>query len=137
MIDSLEIPKQNWANFLQLLNRQALDRSVRLEVINRELGDQEMATMLPLREIDFETKGSARGALLVTVGSDSGELTHRIDTPTRLYIAHNQLGDLIEMLEIEDAAGGRTIIYFENLPALPEETTHQWREATQQQSRTV
>ena len=70
MIDSLEIPKQNWANFLQLLNRQALDRSVRLEVINRELGDQEMATMLPLREIDFETKGSARGALLVTVGSD-------------------------------------------------------------------
>jgi hypothetical protein len=124
MIHELEIPKPNWTNFLNTLNRQAADRPVRLEVIERELGDQEMADLQPLREIDFETKGSARGALLITVGSDRGELTHRIDRPTRFYIAHTQTGET-ESLAIQDESGGETVVYFENLPALPKEATGQ------------
>jgi hypothetical protein len=120
-IHDLEIPKQNWPSFLQVLNHYAESRPVRLEVINRELGDQEMADKQPLREIDFETKGSARGALIVAVGTDSEPLFHKIDMPTRLFIAHNELGTLLETLAILDSTGGETIIYFEELPALPEQ----------------
>ncbi|HXN41149.1 MAG TPA: DUF5335 family protein [Myxococcaceae bacterium] len=120
-IHDLEIPKQNWVTFLRTLNQLAQSRPVRLEVINRELGDQEMVNKEPLREIDFETKGTARGALIVAVGDDSEPLFHRIDVPTRLFIAHNELGTLLETLAIQDSMGGETIIYFEELPALPEQ----------------
>jgi len=121
-IHSIEVPKQSWASFLQVLNRLAQDRPVRLEVINRELGDQEMASKLPLVAIDFETKGSERGDVLVTVMSDDGPLTHRIEKPTQFYIAHNETGELLQTLAVLEAAGGETIIYFEELPALPEQT---------------
>ncbi len=121
-IHSIEVPKQSWTSFLLALNRLAEDRPVRLEVINRELGDQEMATKLPLLAIDFETKGSERGDVLVTMMSDDGPLTHRIEKPTQFYIAHNETGELMQTLAILDATGGETIIYFEDLPALPEQT---------------
>lgn len=124
-IHDLEIPKQNWVSFLRDLNKLAQSRPVRLEVINRELGDQDMADMQPLREIDFETKGSERGALIVAVGDDSDSLFHRIDDPTRFFIAHNELGTLLDTLAIQDSMGGETIIYFEELPALPEQVPEQ------------
>jgi hypothetical protein len=84
-----------------------------------------MADKQPLREIDFETKGTARGSLIVAVGTDSEPLFHKIDLPTRLFIAHNELGTLLETLAIQDAAGGETIIYFEELPALPEQISEE------------
>jgi hypothetical protein len=117
MIRSIDIPKENWINFLQMLNRDALGRSVRLEVAREELGDQELAAFMPLRRIDFETKGSELGSLLVSVGQDWEELTHRIDAPSYLCIGHNGGGE-IEWLAIEDAREGLTLIHFQYLPAL-------------------
>src|SRR5262249_52568052 len=114
------VPKQGWGSFLVGRNRLAQDRPIRLEVISRELGDQEMADKLPLIGIDFETKGSERGDLLVTVLSDDGPLTHRMEKPTRLFIAHNETGELMQTLAVLEADGGATIIYFEDLPPLPE-----------------
>ena len=121
-IHSIEVPKQNWASFLQVLNRMAQDRLVSLEVLNRELGDEEMASKLPLEAIDFETKGSDRGDILVTVLSDDGPLTHRIEKPTQFFVAHNDAGDLLQTVAVLDAAGGETIVHFEDVPALPEQT---------------
>jgi hypothetical protein len=121
-IHSIEVPKQSWTSFLQDLNRLAQDRPVRLEVINRELGDEEMASKLPLVAIDFETKGSERGDFLVTLMSDDGPLTHRIEKPTQLYVAHDEAGGLLQTLAVLEAGGGETIIYFEEVPALPEQT---------------
>jgi hypothetical protein len=122
MIRTLDIPKENWTNFINTLNRHALERPVRLEVVDRELGDQEMGRLLPLRGMDFETKGSARGAFFISVGSDEEELNHRIDIPKRLYVGHNEAAEM-EWLAIDEEPIGTTIIYFEHLPALPEEVT--------------
>jgi hypothetical protein len=119
MIEGIEVPKENWPKFLTMLNRLALERPVRVEVVQRELGDQEMGELLPLREIDFETKGSARGKLIIAVGSDRGELVHLIEVPTRFYVGINEAG-VLEWLSIEEASLGKTIVHFEELPALPE-----------------
>jgi len=121
-VRTLDIPKENWTSFINTLNRHALERPVRLEVAQRELGDQEMANLQPLRGMDFETKGSARGAFLVSVGSDEEELTHRIDNPKRLYVGQNEAAEM-EWLAIDEEPIGTTFIYFEHLPALPEEVT--------------
>jgi hypothetical protein len=116
----LEIPKESWSNLLNIVNQHVLDHPVRLELMNQELGDQELGRLLPLREIDFEKKGSAQGALLISVGTDREELMHRIDRPTHFYVGHDEAG-LVQYLAIEDEGGGKTLIYLEELPQIPAE----------------
>lgn len=123
MIRTLDIPKERWPSFLQMINRLADGQPVHLEVADRELGDQEMAErLLPLQEIDYETKGSEAGQLIVTVGSERGELTHLVEAPAQLSLAVNDV-DEPEFLAIAESNGAVTIVYFEHLPALEAEYT--------------
>jgi hypothetical protein len=120
MIRTVEIPQEQWPSFLKSFNRMADGRPVRLEVVQRELGDQEMGDLLPLREIDLETRGSARGDLIITVGIDRGQLTHFIEQPTRMTLGLNEVGEP-QWLGIYERGETRTILYFERLPALDRE----------------
>ena len=116
----IDIPKERWISFIETINRLADGRPVRLEVARRELGDQQMAELQPLTDIDFETKGSERGAIVVSVGSDRGELTHVIAKPTRIAVGLNDVAEP-EWVAVDEADGGTTIVHFERMPALPEE----------------
>ncbi len=120
MLHTFEIPRARWATFLHLLERRAAGRPVRVEVVGRGLGDQEMANRLPLRGLELETKGSERGDVTVLAGTDDDPHDHRIDDATRLYVANNELAET-EWVSIEERAGGRKLIHFEHLPALPAE----------------
>jgi hypothetical protein len=113
----VEIPQDRWTAFLKMVNRVADGRPVRLEVARRELGDQEMGNLLPLVDVDFETKGSDRGALVIAVGSDRGELTHVIEKPRRMAIGLNDVNEP-QWLAIDEEGEGTTIVHFEHLPAL-------------------
>jgi len=117
MTRTIEIPQEKWPSFLRMLNRLADGKPVRLEVARRELGDQEMGGRLPLLDIDLETKGSERGKLTITVGSDSGELTHLIDQPTHLSVGLNEVAEP-QWVGIDEPGEAVTIIHFEKLPAL-------------------
>jgi hypothetical protein len=118
----IDIPNDRWTSFVETISRLADGRAVRLEVANRELGDQDMAELQPLIGIDFDTKGSERGAVVVSVGSDRGELTHVVAKPTRIAVAINEVSEP-QSVAIEDADGGTTIVHFERMPALPDEPT--------------
>ena len=120
MTRTVDIPAERWPGFLEMINRLANGLPVRLEVARRELGDQDMAKRLPLQEIDFETKGSERGRMVISVGSDRGELTHLITAPTRMAIGLNDF-DEPEWLAIDESGEATTIIHFEELPALEAE----------------
>jgi hypothetical protein len=119
---TVEIDPADWQAFFQMLNSRARDRPVRLEVEGRELGDQEMGQLLPFHEMDIDPRGSERGKVQITVGSDHGELTHRIDRPLKIYAIHNDTTEL-EVVEIEDADQGKTLIYFQQLPEITDQTT--------------
>lgn len=119
MTRTVEIPQDRWTAFLKMLNRLADGRPIRLEVARRELGDQEMGNLLPLVDIDFETKGSDRGALIIAVGSDRGELTHLIEKPRRMAVGLNDVNEP-QWLAIDEGEG-TTIVHFEQLPALEQE----------------
>ena len=120
MVRTIEIPQERWPSFLKMLNRMADGRPVRIEVARRDLGDQEMGDRLPLLDVDFETKGSDRGDLVIAVGSDRGELTHLIEKPTRMAVALNDDNEP-QWLAIDEHGEGTTIIHFERLPALEPE----------------
>lgn len=120
MTRTVEIPQDRWTAFLKMLNRLADGRPIRLEVARRELGDQEMGNLLPLVDVDFESKGSDRGALIIAVGSDRGELTHVIEKPRRMAIGLNDVNEP-QWLAIDEQGEGTTIVHFEQLPALEQE----------------
>lgn len=120
MMRVLDIPERQWLSFFRMLNGIAAGRPVRLEVLQRQLGDEEMAHLLPLRTIEFESKGSARGDVFVVVGLEQEQLTHQIVRPVRMVMALNELAEP-EWLGIREEDGGTTIIYFERLPAIEAE----------------
>lgn len=120
MLQTFEIPRARWASFLGLLAKRAAERPVRLEVVGRSLGDQEMGHLLPLRGIGYETKGSERGDVTILVGDDRAPMDHRVLDAVRIYVANNDVGEM-EWLSIEERGGGRTLVHFEHLPALPAE----------------
>jgi hypothetical protein len=117
MTATLEIPKERWKPFLDEVSRHALGRLVRLEVESIELGDQEMSELQPLRGIELETKGSAHGSLLIMTGTDAEDMNHLIGSVSRIYVGHNETAEM-EWLAIEDQAGGKTLVYFEELLAI-------------------
>lgn len=124
MAQTPDIPilKEKWPDFLQMLASELLDHPIRVEVENGELGDQEMGDLLPMRDLEFEKKGSERGNIELTVGSERGDLRHRIEHPSRIYVRLNGAGE-VECIAIEGQGGDKTLIYFEHLPALPAELT--------------
>ncbi|HEX5748381.1 MAG TPA: DUF5335 domain-containing protein [Archangium sp.] len=109
---TIEIPRETWAVYFDNLNKRALSEPVRIEVENRDIGDQELTRRLPLRGIDLETKGSEAGNIEVTVGDERRELTHQIDNAVRVYLEVDDDGN-IDCLEIEDGDNGKTLVFFE------------------------
>jgi hypothetical protein len=118
---TIEIPRENWAVYFERLGQQAQTYPVRIEVENRDIGDQEMARRLPLVGIDLETKGSEVGDLEVTVGDVDENFIHHIDSPTRVFLKIEDGGN-IDCIEVEDGAEGKTLIFFERYPGLPATT---------------
>jgi hypothetical protein len=123
MIRTLTVPPDRWSSFLRMLDRQLADRPIFIEVMGRSLGDQQMATRSPFRGIDYDEKGSERGSLTITVGTDRGEVSHRIIGPTRMYVALTDAGE-VEWVAIEERGergDAQTLVHFERLPALEAE----------------
>jgi hypothetical protein len=125
MIHTMEISQEHWTSFLKSIDRMLSDRPIRLEVFGRSLGDQEMGDKLPFRSLQFDIKGSEKGTLTVTVGTDRGEVTHRVVGPTRIYLGQNELGEFLWLAIEEKGEVGdvRTLIHFEHLPELQAEYT--------------
>jgi hypothetical protein len=118
MRQTIEIPKEGWSAYLDALNRRAAGHAVRVEVEDLEIGSQEVARLLPLQEIAFEARGSARGSIDIRVGFDSGELLHRVAHPAHVFVEQNDEGELLCM-EIEGEDGAKTLVWSEHLPELP------------------
>jgi hypothetical protein len=109
---TIEIPRQHWVVYFDSLSKRAVGRPIRIEVENRDLGDQELTRSLPLVGIDLEVKGSEAGDLEVTVGETGRELMHHIDGPRRVYLKVEDSGN-IDCLAIQDAENGMTLLFFE------------------------
>lgn len=117
MANTIEIPRENWSLYFERLSKQAQTYPVRIEVENRDIGDQEMTRRLPLVGIDLETKGSEIGDIEVTVGEANQNFMHHIEDPMRVYLKVDDSGN-IDCIEIEDGDNGKTLIFFERQPGL-------------------
>jgi hypothetical protein len=90
------------------------------------LGDQEEEEYLPLIGVSFEAKGSAAGSVEVILGgestADERHLEHTISKVQRIAPLVGVTG-FEDGLGFEDQEGGKTLLLFEKLLELPEETS--------------
>jgi|ERR1700687_403340 len=119
------IERDQWKNFLDEFSKRNQLRATRLEVVG-ELGDQEEEEYLPLIGVSFEAKGSAAGSVEVILGGESTgderDLEHTIGKVQRIAPLVGVTG-FEDGLGFEDQEGGKTLLLFEKLRELPEETS--------------
>jgi hypothetical protein len=111
-----EIPREGWADYLALLSSLERDHWVRIETESPEMGEQPLASRLPLGEIALEEKGSDHGSVEIIVGRPGDEITHRIPQPDHIYADESENGEL-ECLDIEGTDHSKTLIFFEQANA--------------------
>ncbi|QSQ20806.1 DUF5335 family protein [Pyxidicoccus parkwayensis] len=114
-----EIPREGWADYLALLSNLEKDHWVRIETESPDLGEQPLASRLPLIEIGLEEKGSDAGAVEIIVGRPGDEITHRVSMPDHIYADESESGEL-ECLDIEGSDHVKTLIFFEQANAADE-----------------
>ena len=119
------IERDQWKSFLDEFSKRNQLRATRLEVVG-ELGDQEEEEYLPLIGVSFEAKGSAAGSVEVILGgeskADERHLEHTISKVQRIAPLVGVTG-FEDGLGFEDQEGGKTLLLFEKLLELPEETS--------------
>lgn len=118
-----EINKENWTEFLNKFNKRNENRPAKVEVLSEELGAQEVGQHLPLVGVSYETKGSEAGDVVITFAgkttSDNRNLSHRINSVTKIIPGLENPEGEDNALEFESADGIKTILVFERLPELP------------------
>lgn len=118
-METREIPRDEWKDFLDRFSRVHENWLVDVEVVGRELGDQEESHDVPLAGISYEPKGSEAGRIDIMVGGDPDHhANHAVEAPRRLYLARDEKG-ADKTLEIEDEDGFSVLVTFRSA-ALPE-----------------
>jgi len=108
---NLEIKKEYWNNFFDILSKRRCEWKTEVEVLNIEGGDQILSTNLQLNGITVEGAGKET-TIDISVGENTDHhQTHNIKNPTRITFlpAEGLHGDIIN---IEEANGTKTLIKF-------------------------
>jgi hypothetical protein len=106
-----EIPRAQWAEFVNEFSQYNWGRLTRLEIFG-ELGAQEEERRLPLNGVTLDLNGHDAPRLAIMLGENTEHLTHTITQVTRLFPKRAVTGK-DEALEIEDANGEKTLLQFE------------------------
>lgn len=127
------IKQEQWKTFLEDFSKRNQSRATRLEVIGNEIGAQEEEDFLPLVGVTFEPKGSDAGSVMIILGGESAKdprhVEHLVEQVER--IAPITGGTALEDgLGLEDRDGTKTLLMFEELLELPENTTSSQRAST-------
>ena len=114
-----EIPREEWAEFLDSFSRQHEGWLVTVEVLSEEIGAQVEAEAKPLEGITAELKGSGKDSISINVGLNPSEhITHSIQAPTHVRIEQAENGADIA-LQIESSDAATTLLRLRS-PMLPE-----------------
>lgn len=81
-----DIDRATWADFFNDFSRRHQGALVTVEAVAPNHGPQAETRALPFVGITFENKESEAGAILLLIGTETGDqVTHTIANPTRVY----------------------------------------------------
>ncbi|HEY2586467.1 MAG TPA: DUF5335 family protein [Tepidisphaeraceae bacterium] len=116
-MQSHEIPSDQWVPFLDDLSKRHQGEQVTVELIGRDIGDQQAARDQSLLGITVDPPSGAF-KIDVIMGDRSGiNMSHEIAHPIHVRLAQSDDGR-DAALEIESDSGPRTLVRF--MPPAPE-----------------
>jgi hypothetical protein len=114
-----EIPKQEWQPFCDGFSQAYTGWRTTIEVMGKDLGDQQVARDEPFQGISFDTAGTGAGNMEIGVGEKPDHFaTHFVDHPRHMRVADTRAGTEVDM-EIEAADGTKYLLHLTPSPALP------------------
>jgi hypothetical protein len=114
-----EIPRNEWATFLDSFNRQHHGWLNVVELLDSNIGEQVESLDRPLLDITADLKDEDKGVILILVGrGPDDQVTHLINAPTQIWIKETEEG-AHQALHIESKEGTTTVLRFRS-PILPE-----------------
>ena len=105
-----EIPAEGWEAWCDTFTNGNRGRSLSIDLVDDELGDERLAEGLPLVAIDYDPADKGDD-FVVSYGQEAAPTSHVIQAPAGLWQAQDANG-LVVSLEIEDKSGRRTILSF-------------------------
>ncbi|WP_218082236.1 DUF5335 family protein [Anthocerotibacter panamensis] len=116
------IAQAQWPNFIEEFTHRNVSRTTRIEVWEEDSRGTE-AEGLPLIGLDLDLKGKFAPQVEILLGDErpgtnARHMTHVIPH-TRTIIPKLAADGRDEVLEIEDDQGGKTLLFFKDLPEIP------------------
>ncbi|MEH1766597.1 DUF5335 family protein [Nostoc sp.] len=102
------VPREQWGEFFDQFSSGNRGRNISIEIIDSELGDEELIQNAPLMAIIYDRPGKGDN-LAIEVGKDEMTYAHSVDSPTEVLTGQNSNGVMIAVW-ISDAAGRKTLI---------------------------
>jgi len=112
MINTHEIPPEQWIPFCNRFSREHLGWPVIVEVLLGTLGTQPLARNLPFQGISFDTKGTRPSSVEIAAGDDSKtHIAHTVELPLHIWLA-NEDDDRNGTLKIEPGDGPPVLVHY-------------------------
>ncbi|WP_017301760.1 DUF5335 family protein [Nodosilinea nodulosa] len=102
------LPQERWGEFFDQFSNGNRGRHILIEIIDPELGDEELIQNAPLMAIVYDRPGKGND-LVIEVGKDEVTYAHTIDAPIEVLTGQSETGQMVA-LSISDAAGTKTLI---------------------------
>jgi Family of unknown function (DUF5335) len=108
---SKSLPRERWGEFFDQFSDGNRGRYISIEIIDLELGDEELVKSSPLMAMIYDRPGKGDD-LVIEVGKDQVTYAHTIDSPTEVLTGQDSTG-VVVAIWISDANGTKTLIQLE------------------------
>jgi hypothetical protein len=119
------IEKNQWKSFLDEFTKRNQFRASRMEIVG-ESGAQEEEKYLPFVGVSLDPKGSIAGSIEIVLGGETAKdqrhVEHLVTNVRRIAPLFGPSG-LENGLGFEDEDGTKTLLTFERLPEIAEDTS--------------
>ena len=102
------IASDRWGEFFDQFSESNRGRRISIEIIDPELGDEELIKNAPLLAIVYDRLGKGDD-LVIEVGQKEVNYAHTVDSPTEVSTGENSIGEILAIW-VADASGRKTLI---------------------------
>ena len=103
-----QIPAEQWGEFFDTFTNGNKGRLIKLEVIDREMGNETPVENMPLWALIYDPVGKGND-LTVEIGRDEVAYSHTIEAPNEVWQERDDNGKVVA-LEIKTEDGTQTIL---------------------------
>lgn len=108
---SKQIDSDRWLEFFDQFTDSNKGRTVTIEVVDQEMGDQELIQNAPLFSINYDPADKGND-LVIETGQNEVSYAHTVDAPTEVMVGQDEQG-MVQALQIVSQQGRQTLIKFD------------------------